>query len=186
MHPVLRFFDWRFLLALTVLILVGSVCWTTVAQARDNEAKSRHIAVLMRNMETDQARSAAQREKLLDGQERLARQYDYLIGRQAVLTRLLREYGVPAELIPPEQSGTQINVQPSDEHTDDADGDTIIVRPNVVTPRPTTRPRTSSSPPRGNDNSDRLELPQIPKVPLPDQAGKATEDAKDIIDGILP
>lgn len=137
MRPLLRFFDWRFLIALTVLILVGSVCWSSVVQARDNEAKTRRIDTLVAAIADEQRTSAKQRQLLLEGQRDLQRKYDELAEANQQMADLLTARGIPLP-----SSVTRIQRSDSDDGDDDDgdDSDTIIVRPPASnpTPRPTT------------------------------------------------
>jgi hypothetical protein len=134
MRPLLRFFDWRFLTALTVLILVGSVCWSSVVQARDNEAKTRRIDTLVAAIADEQRTSARQRQLLLEGQQDLQRKYDELAEANTQMADLLTARGIP---IP--SSVTRIQRSDSDDGDDDDgdDSDTIIMEPPNPTPRPT-------------------------------------------------
>lgn len=168
MRPLLRFFDWRFLTAMTTLVLVGSVCWTTIAQARDNEAKTEQIDHLVSAIADEQASSARQRDRLLDGQQRLERQYNSLLDRQRVLVRLLEEYGVPASAIPPELQGSRVTIR---ERDNDDEGDTIIVpAPNTPDPRP--RPTQ----PADDDDDDGETVPDVDDL---------TDMTDDIVDDLL-
>lgn len=170
MRPLLRFFDWRFLTAMTTLVLVGSVCWTTIAQARDNEAKTEQIDHLVSAIADEQASSARQRDRLLDGQQRLERQYNSLLDRQRVLVRLLDEYGVPASAIPPELQGSRVTIRERD-NDDDDEGDTIIVpAPNTPDPRP--RPTQ----PADDDDDDGETVPDVDDL---------TDMTDDIVDDLL-
>jgi hypothetical protein len=168
MRPLMRFFDWRFLLALTVLVLIGSVCWTTVAQARDNEAKAKQIDHLISAIADEQASSARQRERLLDGQRRLESKYDELAEANQQMADLLTARGIPLP-----SSVTRIQ-RSSDDDGDDDDGDdsdTIIVRP--PTSNPTPRPTTPSN----DDDDDNGET--VPDV------DDLTDMADDIVDDLL-
>lgn len=175
MRPLLRFFDWRFLTAMTTLVLVGSVCWTTIAQARDNEAKTEQIDHLVSAIADEQASSARQRDRLLDGQQRLERQYNSLLDRQRVLVRLLEEYGVPASAIPPELQGSRVTIRERDnddnDDDDDDEGDTIIVRP-PSTSNPTPRPTR----PADDDDDDGETVPDVDDL---------TDMTDDIVDDLL-
>lgn len=162
----MRFFDWRFLIALTVLVLVGSVCWTTVVQARDNEAKTSQIDHLVTAIADEQRNSARQRQLLLEGQQDLQRKYDELAEANQQMADLLTARGIP---IP--GSVTRIQRSSDDDGDDGDDSDTIIVRPPASNPSP--RPTTPSN---DDDDDDGETVPDVDDL---------TDMADDIVDDLL-
>lgn len=164
-----RFFrtDWRtwlaFAFAVAMVFIV--VDRERLAEARD-EAKS--------------AESAGQEERarLLAGQKDLQEQVDRLVSQNNALVELFRTSGieVPAEYVASPGSVTRIETS-GDDDDDDGGDTTIVVRPTTA---PTSRPPTTP-PPDDDDGGTRVDLPD---VPLPPEAGEATDTAKRIVDDL--
>lgn len=146
---LLRFFDWRFLIAATMLVLIGTVCCTTVVEL---DAKSDRINTLIANQAAEDERSAKQRDELIAGQRDLQTKYDDLAEQNRRMADLLESYGVdvPATF----RAGPTTIV----ERDNDDGGETIIVRPDD-TRRPSATPPSSS--PRPTPTPPGLKLPDV-------------------------
>lgn len=162
--------DWRTWLAFTVAVLVVFV-------VVDRERTADKEAVTAAENAQLKTEGAQERKKLLRGQQIMQDRIDRLVEQNAELVRLFDDAGirVPPGLV----ANDRVTRIEADDDDNDDDGDTIIVRPNNQ-PAPAA-PRPTANPPDDDDGGTRLNLP---KVPLPDEAGEATDTAKRIVDDL--
>lgn len=165
--------DWR-----TWLAFAFAVAMVFIVIDRDRLAEARDNAVSV------EAEGQKERARLLAGQQDLQDQVDRLVSQNNALVELFRSSGidVPAGLVAGRSGGgtvTRIETGGDNDNDDDGDGDTIIVRPPTSSPP---RPSPTANPPDDDDGGGtRI---QLPKVPLPDEAGEATDTTKRIVDDL--
>lgn len=89
--------------------------------------------------------------------------------------------------VTPRPGATFIPDRASDDDDDD-DGSTIVVEtergspPSTTAPRATTRPSPRPTTPRPTPTPTRARVvPELPKIPLPEQAGRATDNIKRMV-----
>lgn len=160
--------DWR-----TWLAFAFAIAMVFIVIDRDRLAEARDNAVSV------EAEGQKERARLLAGQQDLQDQVDRLVSQNNALVELFRSSGidVPAGLVAG-RGGTVTRIETGGDNDDDDDGDTIIVRPPTSSPP---RPSPTTNPPDDDDGGTRIDLPD---VPLPDEAGEATDTTKRIVDDL--
>lgn len=164
--------DWR-----TWLAFGFAVGMVFVVIENDQLAEARQKA------EASEDAGRQERARLLAGQNDLQQQVDRLVAQNNALVELFRASGVdvPPSLVAGRTSspGSVTRIETSGDNDDDDAGDTtIVVRPTTA---PTSRPPTSNPPPDDDDGGTRIDLPALP---LPDDAGEATDTTKRIVDDL--
>lgn len=163
--------DWR-----TWLAFGFAVAMVFIVIDRDRLAEARDNAVSV------EAEGQKERARLLEGQQDLQEQVDRLVSQNNALVELFRSSGidVPAGLIAGRSGGgTVTRIETGRDNDDDDGGDTtIVVRPSTS---PQSRTPTPTNPPDDDGGGTRI---QLPKVPLPDEAGEATDTTKRIVDDL--
>jgi hypothetical protein len=148
-----------------LMFAVGSV---EQAQKRDEQ-----VAALI-----DQTKADRKQMRMMAGQLADA------TAQNAELVELLRASGVepPASLVTTRTTTRIERDRDNGDNSDDSDNgsDTPTTSRPTTAPRPTTRPTTS---PPSDDSDDLTDV--VPVVPLPDAAGRVTDDAKKLADDTL-
>lgn len=179
--PIRKLFDWRGIVALTVLLCIGYFVLSGIVGQREDAAKGRRIDTLIAQGKQDDAdrtaareAAAAQRDQLLANQAKLLRLYNQLGTRQARLVALLRSSGVE---LPPELADLAADAEP---FTDPSEGGGSAGSPSTPTPA-----TGSDKPGKGSTSTSPTtpapSKPTTPPAPAPTPKGPI----RGLVDGLV-
>lgn len=157
----------------SVVIASTGLLMFAVGAVEQSQRRDEQVAALIDQTKADRKQLQAMAGRLSKATE-----------QNAELVELLRSSGVdvPASLV---ATRTTTRIE-RDRGSDASDDTTVIVRPSPATtsPRPTPVPTTRKPPPDNDDDTDDV-TDVVPKVPLPDDAGRATDEAKARVDDLV-